>query len=175
MLDVFLLSFGQELRPLGADHKFLHFIFTNHFCFLEVFWCHLRNSVFHQSFVVGVRVSGYILGDLVAELEVGYLEVHLGDVCRWLGALLELVGHVRAGLFRIGLTVHLGLLTNMEIWLPGHLDHFFPFSSFLDHEPVVSCSFVLRLLYQVLSIALFRHLLVVSQAEMSPIDLLFLC
>ena len=37
MLDVFLLRLGQELWALGADHEFLHFIFSNHFGFLEVF------------------------------------------------------------------------------------------------------------------------------------------
>lgn len=94
MSDVFLLGFGQELRTLGSNHELLHFVFLKAVYFFNVILIHLGESIFHWDVVVGVIACRYILGDLVAELEVSNLKVHLGYIGLRVGALFVLIGDV---------------------------------------------------------------------------------
>lgn len=142
MPDVFLLSFSQELRSLGANNKLLHFIFLLSVSFLLVFQIHLVYSILHWDIIVGVIACRYILGYLIAEFKVGDLEVYFGDIFLGTGALFVLECDVRGGLLSVSFVVHFGLLADVKVGLSGILDHFFALGSFFNHLTTISYTFV---------------------------------
>ena len=162
------------MGTLGSYHKFLLFVLFYHFLFLQVFRSNLGYSVFHKCVIISVGISSYILGYLISKFEIGHLEIHFSHISCGPRPFLKLVCHVRTGLLGIRFAVNLGLFTDMEIRLSGHLDHLFSLGGLFDHLDVIARRFVLRLVYKVLSIALLGHLLVISKAEMGPVDFLLL-
>lgn len=112
VLNELLLRFGQELWPLCPEVELLHLVLLQALLLGQVFGLLGEDLVI----VVSVLRCCHILRDLVAKLEVGYFEVHLGHVRGGFGSLTfsELVGDVRRGFLSVSL-LYLGLLSDIEI------------------------------------------------------------